>query len=336
MKENIIHIANNIVLHESEEVIVQGWIETNDAWMVDTFAKVLEQRGFIVRKAVMNEDTINACLTEGHLSPEKVYGDNWESVKNIVDLCQFSPPGLVRKFDEDKVDGFIQFMRKIFSSFVDEANNFMQIRVPSKENITMSGLSDTLYRESWENLVMADYEELAKKADQVLSNYAPMKGFEVITWDKEKREHKLLLSLGDRKWHKDIGNGDFPAGEVYIAPLETSVSGSFIASKVNWEGRVYDEVALTFEKGKLIHASEAVIKDDLAQAPGDSLTIGEFGVGLNAMMDSLTSYSLFDEKIEGTCHIAIGANTMFGGVNDTPVHIDFVASAFTVKERNDG
>jgi leucyl aminopeptidase (aminopeptidase T) len=57
-----------------------------------------------------------------------------------------------------------------------------------------------------------------------------------------------------------------------------------------------------------------------------ALVIAEFGIGLNPKATSYTGYALFDEKLVGTCHIALGTNQYFGGANEAPVHFDFIST----------
>ncbi len=76
-----------------------------------------------------------------------------------------------------------------------------------------------------------------------------------------------------------------------------------------------------------------IILNDLKEAPGDTLSFAEFGIGLNNGTTNLSGHSAFDEKVKGTCHIAIGMNQMFGGNNESPLHIDFVAKTYELTKK---
>ena len=137
--------------------------------------------------------------------------------------------------------------------------------------------------------------------------------------------HLLTLAYSGRKWYKDAGDGDFPAGEVYIAPLENSANGTFKVDFIHWEGEYHKDVVLTFEHGLLTETSVSQILDDLKMADGNATLIAEFGLGVNPKLNTLTGHSLFDEKILGSCHIAVGMNCLFGGTNESVAHVDFVS-----------
>jgi len=75
-----------------------------------------------------------------------------------------------------------------------------------------------------------------------------------------------MFDVNQRQWFQDVGNGDFPAGEVYIAPIETTVTGSYVASKVSWEGEIHEEVILSFIKGQLVGSTVPHLIEDLKKA----------------------------------------------------------------------
>ncbi|MBT4351905.1 aminopeptidase [archaeon] len=132
--------------------------------------------------------------------------------------------------------------------------------------------------------------------------------------------------------------GNLPAGEVYIAPNANNTYGKVVidGSSRNIDGTILTEnnpITLTIEDGtiididdpseekllqKSIHWAESIMPNNLA-----SRQIGEFGIGLNPKA-KLIGCTLLDEKVRGTAHIAIGNNLWFGGVNDSPIHIDQV------------
>lgn len=148
---------------------------------------------------------------------------------------------------------------------------------------------------------------------------------------KTKDEHTLSLDVTGRNWYIDVNSGDFPSGEVYIAPLESSAHDTFVADLVYWNGNHYKDVKLTFVQGVLVDTKPSIIFEDLSALQVEARTIAEFGIGFNPAKVKPTGYSLFDEKLSGTCHIAVGMNDQFGGKNQSSVHIDFVSTTTRVK-----
>jgi leucyl aminopeptidase (aminopeptidase T) len=130
---------------------------------------------------------------------------------------------------------------------------------------------------------------------------------------------------------KDCGI-DVPAGEVYVAPVETSANGILVVNEHKEYG--LKELELQFVNGRITsfkaeRGSEAFRKL-LGGAEGDKDNIGEFGMGTNYGIKPV-GWSIYDEKAIGTAHIAIGNNTHLGGVNKASIHIDFVLDKPTIE-----
>lgn len=334
MRKEIIDIAENVQLKENEPVILQCWVENKHRWIMEEFERILRKRGYDVIAVMLDADEIRSRINKGVLYPEKLFGEDWTKIRNIIDLCEFSPTGLVSAFAGEELESFKVFMRTLFENYTKDDKYFLQIRVPSEENAAESGLPLEIYEARWKEMIRVDYRELKASAEAFEARYKGITNFVIITKDSQNKEHQLIIEVEGRSWYQDVANGDFPSGEVYIAPVESSAKGSYVASMVTWEDQCYEEVILEFVDGVLVHASEDNIRKDLEQAPGDSTLIGEFGVGINPQEVALCGYGLFDEKIKGTCHIAVGANYMFGGHNDTtPVHFDFVAKSYKMESR---
>jgi aminopeptidase len=132
-----------------------------------------------------------------------------------------------------------------------------------------------------------------------------------------------------------------PDGEIYTSPVEDGVNG-FIKFDYPacYNGVEVHGVDLGIEKGLIVHASATKGKDFLLKmlATDDGARrIGELAFGLN---DNITTFSkniLFDEKIGGTCHLAIGASYPdAGGLNKSGLHWDIVRSMKDTQVYADG
>ena len=134
----------------------------------------------------------------------------------------------------------------------------------------------------------------------------------------------LQLDLSGRSWLTDAGDGDLPCGEIYIAPVETASQGSVFFEDLYWEGTHYRDVTLTVTDGEISGSSCPEVARRFAAMPRAERTVCELGLGMNPHVTELCGYPLLDEKMAGTFHIAVGANTMFGGENRATDHGDFV------------
>ncbi len=158
----------------------------------------------------------------------------------------------------------------------------------------------------------------------------------LVQWLEGKREIvvrgpniDLTLSADGRTFKNSCGRLNMPDGEVYTSPVEESVNGwvRFTYPAVR-EGREVDGVEFTFEQGKVVKASAQKNEDYLfSQLDADegARYLGEFAIGTNYAIDRFTRSILFDEKIGGTLHMAIGYGfPEIGGKNISSVHWDFI------------
>lgn len=152
----------------------------------------------------------------------------------------------------------------------------------------------------------------------------------------------LQLSIKDRTFINSDGKKNMPSGEIFTGPVEDSVNGwvrfSYPAIR---GGREVEGVELTFKDGRVVEASAEKNEDFLiSQLDSDegSRYLGEFAVGTNYGIDRFTKSILFDEKIGGTIHMAVGAGyPETGSKNKSSVHWDFICDMRTDSEiRVDG
>ena len=139
----------------------------------------------------------------------------------------------------------------------------------------------------------------------------------------------LTVGVGGRSWIASRGERNFPDGEVFTGPVESETSGDVRFSfPAVMGGREVQDVRLRFENGRVV-ASEAAaghkyLVQMLSMDDGASV-LGEFAIGTNYMVTEFTKQILFDEKIGGTCHMALGAGYPdSGSVNRSGLHWDMV------------
>ena len=139
----------------------------------------------------------------------------------------------------------------------------------------------------------------------------------------------LTLNVAGRTWVNSAGHHNMPSGEVFTGPLEESANGHItytIPSAVN--GVEVENVRLTFKDGKVVEA-QADKGDDLLQSQLETdegaRFLGELGIGTNYNIQIPTKSILFDEKIGGTVHLALGQSyEETGGTNESAIHWDMI------------
>jgi aminopeptidase len=147
----------------------------------------------------------------------------------------------------------------------------------------------------------------------------------------------LNLSIKDRIFLSACGDHNMPDGEVFTGPVESSVNGWLRCSfPAVYQGNEVEGVELTFEDGRVVRASAARNESFLLRMldvdPG-ARYLGEFAFGLNYDVQKFTRNILFDEKIGGTMHVALGAGyPETGNANQSSIHWDLIWNMQTESE----
>jgi aminopeptidase len=142
-------------------------------------------------------------------------------------------------------------------------------------------------------------------------------------------ETDLHLSVAGRVFVNCDGHENMPDGEVFTGPVEDSVEGHVHFSyPAIYQAREVTGVRLWFEHGRVVKASADKNEDFLLQAldtdPG-SRYVGEFAIGTNEGITRFTRQILFDEKINGSFHMALGAGyPETGSQNESAIHWDMI------------
>lgn len=139
----------------------------------------------------------------------------------------------------------------------------------------------------------------------------------------------LTLSVANRTFINSDGKRNFPSGEIFTGPIENSANGYIHFSlPASYNGRAIDGVRLRFEHGVVVEATAAQGQDYLEQMldlDEGARRLGEFAFGNNRNVQRCTKNILFDEKIGGTVHLALGRSyPETGGVNQSSLHWDMV------------
>ena len=139
----------------------------------------------------------------------------------------------------------------------------------------------------------------------------------------------LTLSVEGRKFVNSSGRRNMPCGEVFTGPVETSANGTaFFGIPAAIGGREVSGVRLRFEEGRVVEAGAEKGEEyllSLLDTDAGARYLGEIGIGTNYGIPRASGNVLFDEKLGGTVHLAIGRSyAETGGKNDSSVHTDLV------------
>ncbi len=158
----------------------------------------------------------------------------------------------------------------------------------------------------------------------------------IVDWFKGKDKVHLVgpdtdlrLSIAGRAFVNCSGRINMPDGEVFTGPVEDSVEGQVHFSyPAIYQGREVTGIRLWFEKGKVVKASAQKNEEFLLKmldTDEGARRVGEFAIGTNHSIRRFTRQILFDEKIGGSFHMALGASyPETGGLNQSAIHWDMI------------
>jgi len=239
----------------------------------------------------------------------------------------------------DNVEKLQADVRKAIFSFWDtfdmaiKAKPRLYVTLLSARCIEGMNISYSKFLHSFVKSVNVDYDKLRKIGNAIVSKLNGKKFVHI----SDANGTDLTFSIGKRRVGVEVGtledcyskgrecDVEVPAGEVYVAPIETSANGVLMVEE--FRDYAIQNLKLRFKSGRIVSSKAEkggdVFKRLLEKADGNKDRIAEFGVGINYGMKPM-GYRLFDEKALGTIHIAIGNNVHLGGVNKASIHYDFV------------
>ena len=193
------------------------------------------------------------------------------------------------------------------------------------------------------SMSFSDYEDFVYGAGQ-LDSEDPVAQWKRISVEQEKgvkyldtKKELRFISVGTdikvnisgRKWINCDGKENFPDGEIFTSPVEDGIDGVITFSFPGiYMGKEIQGIVLEVEKGKVVKATAQKGEDllkALLETDEGSCRFGEVAIGTNYGIKDFTRNMLFDEKIGGTVHMAIGDSMPeAGGLNKSTIHWDML------------
>ena len=158
----------------------------------------------------------------------------------------------------------------------------------------------------------------------------------LVDWFKGKHELKvqgpnvnLKLSIDGRGFVNSDGKRNMPSGEIFTSPVEDTAEGwvrfSYPAIR---QSREVEGIELRFENGRVVQATaekNETFLNSMLDTDEGARYLGEFAIGTNKRIDRFIKNMLFDEKIGGTIHMAVGFGfPEIGGQNESAIHWDMI------------
>ena len=205
------------------------------------------------------------------------------------------------------------------------------------------------------NMNLADYRDFVYSAG-MLNEPDPisfwmqegLKQRQLVDWLKghDRAELKgtnvdITLSVRERLFELSDGRYNFPDGEIFTSPVEDSVNGWIrFQYPALYQGQEVNDIELWFENGRVVKEKAGKNQEYLTSMlnlDAGARVLGEWGIGTNYAIQRFTRNMLFDEKIGGTIHFAVGAGfPECGGRNESGLHWDMLCDMLDSEITMDG
>lgn len=193
------------------------------------------------------------------------------------------------------------------------------------------------------NMSLADYADFVYGAG-MLNEPDPVacwrgegkKQERLIRWLKGRKQVHIAganldmqFSIAGRTFEKSDGLYNFPDGEIFTSPVEDSASGWVrFRYPAIYDGQEVEDIQLWFEGGKVVREEAGKNRQLLSALLGTdegARRLGEWGIGTNYAITRFSRNMLFDEKMGGTIHFAVGQSfPECGGKNESGLHWDML------------
>lgn len=322
-RETIQKIVKASGVTAGELILIHFWGEDAEKAIANDFAVAVSSLGatpVVLQEArSVNRDIFQAAT-------QTSFGERFFSLyagcDAVLDVFAYQPVVLGYELEPEQMKRYRRYMAGLFSALMG-CKRFTQIRMPTRANAGESELEPEAFIRRMTDAYQIDYDLLKESCVQAIQGLQGQDRLVLRTGE----DCALAFDVSGRQWHVDAGDGDWPCGEIYIAPNEAKTNGTvFFETLYLEDAGKYRDVKLYVQDGKAVDSSHPEVAAYLRQLPAGGSVVCELGLGMNPRVTELCGYPVLDEKMAGTFHIALGANTMFGGQNEAPMHVDLVGA----------
>jgi aminopeptidase len=332
-------LVNYSVGVQKDQVVRISGPPVGQPLVVELYRKVLAAGGYPVVR-MMPDELQEIFLKHGsddqlkHVSPIQVF--EYETIDASIGMWGEENTKALSNVDPSRI-GLSQAARKPLLDIFMKRSAGGQLRWVSTQFPNHAAAQDA-------EMSLAEYEDFVFSAG-LLDRPDPVAAWKLVSVRQQrladflngKKDYRVVaangtdvrMSVAGHKWINCDGHHNFPDGEVFTGPVIDSVNGTihFSFAAVH-HGREVDGVRLTFKDGKVVDASAAKGEQflfSMLDTDAGSRFLGECAIGTNYDITRYTKNTLFDEKIGGTVHFALGAGyPETGNTNQSGLHWDMV------------
>ncbi len=215
--------------------------------------------------------------------------------------------------------------REVIDPAVEEGRPWVSCPFPTQGLAQEAGVSLQAYEKILYEACLRDWDAEGERMKRFAERFDAAEQVRIAG-----PETDLTLSIAGRRADIDDGHLNMPGGEFFLCPLEDSAEGviTFGEYSAKHLGRRFEGIRLRFEAGRVVDASANQGEDDLIavlDTDDGARRLGELGIGCNRGIPRDVQHMWWDEKIDGTIHLALGQSfPALGGLNESAIHWDIV------------
>lgn len=257
--------------------------------------------------------------------PEKIVKAKIDWADAYVRIVTLDNMSELAQIDPEKITARMKLMRPIMDKMID-SDRWVLTYYPTPAMAQSAGVSYDWLVDFYYESVLVDYDAMRERLMKLESILDKGKAIRMVGKDTD-----LSVGIEGRLAKACYGERNIPDGEVFLAPVHKSVEGKVYLDMPSLVmGREVRGVRLEFKKGKVVNAQaemgDEALQKMLATDKG-ARYLGEFAIGANYKIRNAMKNTLFDEKIGGTIHMALGrayTEKRGGGENESAIHWDLV------------
>ncbi|MCX6713644.1 MAG: aminopeptidase [Candidatus Vogelbacteria bacterium] len=333
-------VKYSVFVKHNENVVISGSTEAEE-FIRALYEEVIKAGGHPILKLTL--PGLTHCFYK-HAQPHHIekFPDDFEYIvknsKKYIGILTESNTRELTNCDSGKISSRSKVMNPIVEHIANSKPLMHRVLVgfPCQALAQEAEMSLSEYEDFVFDACLQDWPKLGKLMDKILKKFK--KNSEVwIVGDGVD----LKMKVHGDKAGVDKGEENMPGGEVFMAPVRESLNGwiKFDYPSVR-DGKEVAGIELVFKDGRVVEAKATKNLDYLKKmlaVDKNASFVGELGLGCNPKIKKYTNNLLFDEKIGGTIHLALGsAYKENGGGNDSALHWDIVKNMKKAKIIVDG
>lgn len=233
---------------------------------------------------------------------------------NISELSDISP---------DKMADYMKYYIEAINNIRINNSKWVVLRYPNKSMAQLANTSMESFEDFYFDVCNMDYDKMSKAMDNLVELMNKTDKVHITSKDTD-----LSFSIKDIPAVKCAGEFNLPDGEVFTAPVKSSVNGKLAFNcPAVYQGVTYENIKLKLKDGKIIEASSNDTEriNKVLDTDKGARYIGEFAIGVNPYITYPMKDTLFDEKIMGSFHFTPGkCYKEASNGNDSAIHWDLV------------